>query len=70
MHVQPLHNQGKRLSITWVNGHNSNPRNDLGEAFAGRVVEDIQHSTSCLHQGVNCGFEPECVKVIPRGSYI
>jgi hypothetical protein len=49
-HVQRLCNQGKRLSISWIKGHNGNTGNDRADALAGRVAEDIQHSTSCSHQ--------------------
>jgi ribonuclease HI len=49
-HVQRLRNQGKRLSISWIKGHNGNTGNDRADALAGRAAEDIQHSTSSSHQ--------------------
>jgi hypothetical protein len=49
-HVQRLRNQGTRLSISWIKGHNGNTGNDRADALAGRAAEDIQHSTSCSHQ--------------------
>jgi ribonuclease HI len=49
-HVQRLRNQGKRLSISWIKGHNGNNGNDRADALAGRAAEDIQHSTSSSHQ--------------------
>jgi hypothetical protein len=49
-HVQRLRNQGKRLSIGWIKGHNGNTGNDRADALAGRAAEDIQHSTSSSHQ--------------------
>jgi ribonuclease HI len=49
-HVQRLRNQRKRLSISWIKGHNGNTENDRADALAGRAAEDIQHSTSSLHQ--------------------
>jgi hypothetical protein len=49
-HVQRLRNQGKRLSISWIKGHNGNTGNDRADALAGRAAEDIPHSTSSSHQ--------------------
>jgi hypothetical protein len=48
--VQRLRNQGKRLSISWIKGQNGNTGNERPDALAGRAAEDIQQSTSSLHQ--------------------
>jgi hypothetical protein len=49
-HVQRLRNQGKRLSISWIKGHNGNTGNDCADALAGRAAENIPQSTSNSHQ--------------------
>jgi hypothetical protein len=49
-HVQRLRTQGKRLSISWIKGHNGNTGNDRADDLAGRAAEHIEHSTSCSHQ--------------------
>jgi ribonuclease HI len=46
-HVQRLRNQGKRVSISWIKGHNGNTGNDA-DALAGRAAENIPQSTSNL----------------------
>jgi ribonuclease HI len=40
-HIQCLRTQGKRLSISWINGHNGNPGNDHADALAGHPAEDM-----------------------------
>jgi hypothetical protein len=49
-YVDRLHDQGKRLSISWIKAHNVNKVNDRTNAFAGHTTQDIQHSTSSSHQ--------------------
>jgi hypothetical protein len=38
------------VSITWIKGHNGNTGNESADALAGRGAENIQQSTSNLHQ--------------------
>jgi ribonuclease HI len=40
-HVQRLRNKRKRLSLSWIKGHNGNTGNDRADALAGRAAEDI-----------------------------
>jgi ribonuclease HI len=47
-HVQRLGNQGKRVSISSINGHKGNNGNDRADALAGRAAENIPQSTSNL----------------------
>jgi ribonuclease HI len=49
-HVRRLRNQGKRVSIRWIKGHNGNSGNDRADALAGRAAENIPQSTSNSHQ--------------------
>jgi hypothetical protein len=49
-HVERLRNQGKRVSISWIKGHNGNTGNDRADAVAGRAAEHIPQSTSNSHQ--------------------
>jgi hypothetical protein len=48
--VQRLRNQGKRVSISWIKGHNGNTGHNRADALAGRAAENIPQSTSNSHQ--------------------
>jgi hypothetical protein len=41
IHVQRLRNQGKRVPIGWIKGHNGNTGNERADAFAGRAIYNI-----------------------------
>jgi ribonuclease HI len=49
-HVQRLRNQGKRVSISWIKGHNGNTGNDRADALAGRAAGNIPQRTINSHQ--------------------
>jgi hypothetical protein len=40
-----MRNQGKRVSISWIKGHNGNTGNDPADALAGRAAENIPQRT-------------------------